>query len=255
MRKPFGTLMMAAVVTAACSSNNPGSTPATGQAPAASAGAAAVPGPGAGATTAAGPAERPTAAPEPARAPAAAPAPEPAKPKFKEVTIPSGTTISLKLQTDVASDTSKVEDKVRATLNKPLVVDGVTAVPAGAEVVGSVIEANQSGRVKGRASVAMRFERLKAGKDTYEIQTARIAREAEATKGEDAKKIGIGAGAGAAVGAIAGGKKGAGIGSLIGGGAGTGVVMVTRGEEMRLGAGTVVTTTLAAALKVTVPLQ
>jgi hypothetical protein len=171
------------------------------------------------------------------------------------VTIPSGTTLSLRLQTPVASDTSKAEDKVRAVLSKALVVDGTTAVPAGAEVVGSVLEANQSGRVKGRASVALRFERLHAWKETYDIHTARIAREAAATKGEDAKKVGIGTGAGAIVGAIAGGKKGAAIGGLVGAGAGTGVVLATRGEEVRLAAGTVVNTKLADALKVTVPIE
>jgi hypothetical protein len=163
--------------------------------------------------------------------------------------------LNVKLQTPLASDTSKAEDKVRATLSKPLVIDGTTAVPAGAEVTGSVLEAHESGRVKGRASIALRFERLHAWKDVYDIRTARISREAAATKGEDAKKIGIGAGAGAAVGAIAGGKKGAGIGALVGGGAGTGVVMATKGEEVRLAAGTVVSTTLAEAVKVTVPLQ
>jgi hypothetical protein len=77
-------------------------------------------------------------------------------------------------------------------------------VPTGAEVVGTVLEANQSGRVKGRASIAFRFDRLSAHSETHDIQTARIARQAAATRQEDAKKIGIGAGAGALIGAIAG---------------------------------------------------
>ncbi|HMS81649.1 MAG TPA: hypothetical protein PKC20_19425, partial [Burkholderiaceae bacterium] len=63
-------------------------------------------------------------------------------------------------------------------------------------------------------------------------------------KKNDAAKVGIGAGAGALVGAIAGGKKGALVGGAVGAGAGTGVVLVTRGDEVTLGAGTVVTTTL-----------
>ena len=258
MKKPILVLSIA-VVTAACSSNTGGSSPAAGQAPEgstavapATAGAAAP----AGGTDVAGHPSRSSAASAEAAVARTAPAAaaEPAKPKFKEVTVPPGTTLSLKLQTDVASDTSKAEDKVRATLNKPLVVDGTTAVPAGAEVLGSVLTAQESGRVKGRAAVAFQFEHLHAWKESYDIQTARIAREAEATKGEDAKKIGIGAGAGAAIGAIAGGKKGAGIGALVGGGAGTGVVMATKGEEVRLAAGTVVSTTLAQALKVNVPI-
>jgi hypothetical protein len=177
------------------------------------------------------------------------------KPQFKEITIPSGTSLSLTLESGVASDTSKVEDTVRAKVAKPIVIDGVEAVPAGAEVVGSVTSAEQSGRVKGRASVAFRFHRLTAWDEAHEITTARIAREAKDTKGSDAKKIGIGAGAGALVGAIAGGGKGAAIGAAVGGGAGTGVVMATRGEEVRLPAGTPVRTTLEAALTVRAPLN
>jgi hypothetical protein len=106
--------------------------------------------------------------------------------------------------------------------------------------------------VAGRASIAFRFDRLRSGDDTYDIHTARIAREAAATKGEDATKIGIGAGAGAVVGAIAGGKKGAAIGSIVGAGAGTGVVMATRGEEVRLGPGAKVKTTFVEPLTIAV---
>ena len=52
------------------------------------------------------------------------------------------------------------------------------------------------------------------------LQTDPIVEEAEATKGEDATKIGVGAGAGAVIGAIVGGKSGAAKGALLGGAAG-----------------------------------
>lgn len=185
---------------------------------------------------------------------AAAPS-EPPKPKFHEATIPSGTSVSLTLVTPVASDSSKIEDTVKAKVSKPVVVDGVTVVPEGAEVHGSVLEANESGRVKGRASVAFRFSKLHAWNDTYEIRSSRIAREAKATKGDDAKKVGIGAGAGALVGALAGGKKGAAVGGAIGAGAGTGVVLATKGDEVRLGPGASVTATIQEPVKILVPIE
>jgi hypothetical protein len=185
---------------------------------------------------------------------AGSPAPAaPVAPRFREVVVPEGTRLSLKLSTTVASDSSRVEDAVRATLASPLVIDGTTVVPAGASVVGSVLEANKAGRVKGRASVAVRFDRLQAWDETYSIRTNRIAREAEATKGEDATKVGIGAGAGALIGAVAGGKKGAVVGGAVGAGAGTGVVLATAGDEVRLAEGTTVSTALAEPLKVLVP--
>lgn len=176
----------------------------------------------------------------------------PAKSRFREVTVPAGTTLNLELETAVSSDKSRSEDPVRASLSAPIRVDGMTVVPAGSEATGSVLEARRSGRVSGRASVAFWFDRLRSGDESYAIRTARIAREAKPTKGEDAKKIGFGAGAGAVIGAIAGGKKGAAIGAAVGGGAGSGVVLATRGQEVRLGRGLRLKTTLEEPLTVQV---
>ena len=91
------------------------------------------------------------------------------------------------------------------------------------------------GRVKGRARVAYRFNSLNHGGERYDITTAPLSHQAEATKGEDATKIAVGAGAGAAIGAMLGGGDGAAKGAAIGGAGGTGVVLATRGEEVRLG--------------------
>lgn len=179
---------------------------------------------------------------------AAAPAPA----QFKEVTIPAGTPLRLTLQSAISSDNSKPEDPVRAKLSSAVVVDGTSVVPAGTEVTGFVVDAKQSGRVKGRAELSWRFTRLQLEGEAHDIRTALISRIAEATKRQDAEKIGIGAGAGAVVGALAGGKKGAVIGTAVGGGAGTGVVLATRGEEVRLGAGAAMSTTLAQPLKILV---
>jgi len=177
------------------------------------------------------------------------------KAEFKEVTIPSGTAMNLTLETAVGSDSSRIEDKVRAKVTNPIMVAGLTAVPAGAEAVGTVTGAEHSGKVKGRASLSLRFNRLTVWDETQEISTARISREAAATKKKDATKIGIGAGAGAVIGAIAGGKKGAAIGTAVGAGGGTGVVLATSGEEVRLAAGTTLRTTLQEPLTVRVPIE
>jgi hypothetical protein len=184
---------------------------------------------------------------------ASVPAPAPAPvPVVREVTIPDGTSLRLDLVTPLDSDSSRVEDTVRATLRESVTVDGTTVLPVGTEVTGTVTEAEGSGRVKGRARLGFRFTALRAGNERYEIQTAPIGLEAEATKGEDAKKIGIGAGIGAAVGAIAGGASGAAKGAAIGAGGGTGVVLATMGKEVRLGAGANVTARLTAPLKIQV---
>jgi hypothetical protein len=169
---------------------------------------------------------------------------------LREVTVPTGTILHLDLVTPLDSATSQVEDAVRATLREAVKVNGETVVPVGAEVTGTVTEAQGSGRVKGRARLGYRFNALRSGKERYTIQTAPIVHEAQASKKEDAKKIGIGAGIGAAVGAIVGGGSGAVKGAAIGGAGGTGVVLATKGKEVRLGAGANINAKLSGPLTV-----
>ncbi len=190
-----------------------------------------------------------------AAAPATAsdsPAPAAPVPTLHEVTIPAGTPIRVTLVTPLASDTSKVEDAVSGTVGESIIVAGTTVVPRGTPITGTVLEANQSGRVKGLASVAFQFDRLDLRGENVRFRTARVTREAAANRKEDVKKGGIGAGVGAIVGGIAGGGKGAAIGGAIGG---TGAVLATRGEEVRLSAGAAVDTTLRDAVTVLVPVD
>jgi hypothetical protein len=171
---------------------------------------------------------------------------------YREVTVADGTMLSIELQTAAASDTSRVEDMVTGVLRKAVIVDGVEVLPSGAVVKGNVVAAEPSGKVKGRARLALRFTSITVDGEPMRITTATIARVAAATKKEDATKVGIGAGAGAVIGAIAGGGKGAAIGGAIGAGAGTGVVLATKGDEVRLTSGTPLAATLSSPLVVRV---
>jgi hypothetical protein len=100
--------------------------------------------------------------------------------------------------------------------------------------------------------IAFRFTSLQTGGEKYNVQTAALTHVAPATKGEDATKIGIGAGAGAVIGGLLGGGDGAAKGAAIGGGAGTGVVLASKGKEMRLAPGADVTSRLTAPVTVRV---
>jgi hypothetical protein len=187
--------------------------------------------------------------------PAAAAARTAAVPVYREFTLPVGTTLPLELTSSIASDVSQVEDTVRATLRNAVMVDGQEVLPAGTEVAGYVTEVERAGRVKGRARLAFRFTSLRHDDERMSLRTEPIVQQAEATKGEDATKIGIGAGAGAVIGAVVGGKSGAAKGAAIGGAAGTGVVVATRGKEVRLEPGTDIPVRLAAPLSIRVRVQ
>src|SRR5438093_4826838 len=101
--------------------------------------------------------------------------------RVTDVTIPSGTTLRLELASAVGSDTSRVEQPVRATLRSPVTINGQVVLPAGSEVTGVVSDAEGSGRVKGRARIAMRFNAMKANGESYDIKTSGYAQEAAAT--------------------------------------------------------------------------
>ncbi len=169
---------------------------------------------------------------------------------YRDVTIPSGTTLSLSLTSSMASDTSSVEDPVTAELTRAVSIDGREVLPAGARLAGNVTQVDDSGRVKGRAMIAFRFTSLQTGGQRYDVRTAALRHVAPATKGEDATKIGIGAGAGAVIGGLLGGGDGAAKGAAIGGGAGTGVVLATKGKDVRLTPGADVTSRLTAPVTV-----
>jgi hypothetical protein len=187
-----------------------------------------------------------------AATPAVAKAPAPARPAFRDVTLPSGTTLPLSLTSSMSSDTSAVEDAVTAELTRTVSIDGLEILPAGARLAGNVTDVDDSARVKGRAMIAFRFTSLQTAGERYDVQTEVLSHLAPATKGEDATKIGVGAGAGAVIGGLLGGKDGAAKGAVIGGGAGTGVVLATKGKEIRLAPGADVTSQLSAPLTVRV---
>ncbi|NOT44924.1 MAG: hypothetical protein HOP14_10025 [Acidobacteria bacterium] len=171
----------------------------------------------------------------------------------RELVLPAGTTLDAALDTTVASNTSNVQDTVRATLASDLVFDGVTVAPRGSVLVGAVTAAEASGRVRGRAELGLRFDRLETPSLSYEIRTRPFYYEAEGTRRDDATTIGIGAAAGAVIGGLTGGAKGAAVGSAIGAGGGTAVVLSTPGEDIRLGAGTSLQVRLTEALVVAAP--
>lgn len=170
----------------------------------------------------------------------------------REVTIPAGTQLPIVVDTAVASNTSRVEQPVRAHLARDVRIDNQTVLPAGSELYGNVTAVRRPGKVKGRSYIAVRFNTLvpRGSNERYSVDTGRISRTGRATKKKDALKIGVPAAGGAAIGALMGGKKGALIGGGVGGGAGTAVVLSTRGEEVRIGRGAPFTLRLGAPIAV-----
>jgi hypothetical protein len=178
----------------------------------------------------------------------------PAKARFREVLVPADTTVDIKLETAVSSETSDAEDVVGGRIASPVVVEGQTVIPTDSPVRGVISHAQAAGKVKGRASLGLRFEELVVDGVMYPI-AASFSRTAPSEATNDAKKIGIPAIGGAVVGGILGGKKGAAIGAAAGGGAGAAVVLTQAGKPVAIEESTVLSLKLGRDVDVRVPVH
>src|SRR5262245_31887586 len=151
--------------------------------------------------------------------------------------LPSGAVIPVRFETSVSSARSEPEDRVRAIVRENVIGNGGVVIPAGSEMRGHVLTAKRSGRVKGRAQLALRFNEVNINGRWHRIGTQRISVTAPDSHKRDAAMIGGGAAAGGIIGAIKDGKEGLAKGVLIGAGTGTGAVLVTRGKEVEIPSG------------------
>ena len=160
----------------------------------------------------------------------------PAPPQPQYETLSAGTKIPVRLQDPLDSGINQSGDTFRAIVDENIQVANRILVPRGSLVEGKLTFVERSGRVKGRAAMSLQFVSIRVGETSYPLQTEILSFEAEATKKEDAAKVGIASGIGAAIGAIAGGGKGAAIGAAVGAGAGGAGVVATRGKEVKFNA-------------------
>ncbi len=163
----------------------------------------------------------------------------------REVRLPEGTSIQVRLSHGLSSATARREDRVDATVAEPVRGNGVLALPAGTPVRGVVRAAEPAERPSKGGRIEIEFDSLYLDDTRVEIR-GRVAQIQES--GERGKKAGIGAVVGGVLGGLLGGKGGAIAGILIGGG---GAVVATKGEDVELPAGTVLTVRLEEPLVLT----
>ena len=73
-------------------------------------------------------------------------------------TIPSGTTVSVRLGQTISSDKARPGDSWAGTLSNDVVVDGRVVARRGDPVQGRVVDAKASGRLSGTALVALQSQ-------------------------------------------------------------------------------------------------
>ncbi len=184
---------------------------------------------------------QPGASPEEARSAK----PEPAR---AEIVIPKGTQLHVRIDESLDTKRNRAGDQFRASLAEPVVLEGKTVVPKGTRFVGHVTESDASGRLKGRAILAITLDSFELGGKDYRVRTGSIDRVSADHKKRNLSLIGGGAGLGALIGGLAGGGKGALIGAGAGAGAGTAGAAATGKREIGIAAESLLTFPLRASV-------
>lgn len=160
------------------------------------------------------------------------------------LTVPAGTRLVIRTVETIDSSQHSAGHRFRGQLEGALVVDGVTVAPRGTFVHGRIVAAQQSRRMTGSSELVAEFTDLMIDDQLIPISTGALgaqgAEEAGRTVGRTARA--------AALGGLIGGSSGARTGAKVG----VGASILTSGSSINIPRGTILETTLAAAL--TIPL-
>lgn len=168
------------------------------------------------------------------------------------ITLPEGTSLAVTLDQSLASNQNRPGDDFDASLAAPIVVNGRAVIPKGARVSGRVVDAKESGRLKGVALLRLELASIEVNGTSYDVQTTAITRTGSSHTKRNTAMIGGGTAAGAIIGAIAGGGKGAAIGAAAGAGAGTATAAATGKKDIVIPAETQLSFRLTQAVTVEV---
>jgi hypothetical protein len=167
------------------------------------------------------------------------------------VSLPEGTSIRVRLDSDLGSNISHAGDSFTATVAEDVMKGGEVVIAKGARAEGTVVDAKALGRFKGGAALAVKLDRVTSRWGSYPVETSSVSQAQQGKGKRSATMIGGGAGLGALIGGLAGGGKGAAIGALAGGGAGTAGTAFTGNKPIVLPAETVLTFKLDHSVRIT----
>jgi hypothetical protein len=177
-----------------------------------------------------------TVAPSATTSSAAESAPPPADSAMpsNKVTVPAGTRLYVRMIDSIDTSQNRVGDKFQASLEQPLVVGDRILAPKDALVYGQIAESRQAGRYAGRSELRLELTGIEVNGQVVPISTGAYDLAGKSRGKQTAERTGIGAGAGALLGALIGGGKGALAGAAIGGGGATAIQVMTHGQQLHI---------------------
>ena len=163
--------------------------------------------------------------------------------------LPSGTEISIRLIDSIDSERNNEGDEFRASLEEPVMVDGMIVAPKGADAQVKLVSEQESGKLTGRAQLSVQLLWFSVNGRMIPVRSTQVT-EGSSSRGARTAKSAAAVGAvGAIIGAIAGGGSGAAIGAGAGAAAGAGSQVFMKGQRVRIPSETVLTFTTLQTIK------
>jgi hypothetical protein len=180
------------------------------------------------------------------------PPPPPPQPVSRTVTVASGTTLPIRVTEALETGQTQQGQMFHGTVASDIYSGDAVAIPRGTSVIGRVVDAKDAAHFSGSSLLSIELTALDVNGKQISVVTAPYVQQGKGRGKNTALKTGGGAAIGAIIGGLAGGGKGAAIGAASGGGIGAGVNGVTRGEQVKIPAETLVNFQLQSPVSVTV---
>jgi len=172
---------------------------------------------------------------QPAPAPRSSASPAPGRvPDASGLTIPADTPITVRMIEAVNSDSARLGQTFRASLDEPVYVNGQQILPRGADVLTKLVDDRRSGKLQGRTVLTLALVNINVGGRTVDVTSGDVQTASEARGTKTAKVVGGTTALGAVIGAIAGGGQGAAIGAVSGAAVGGGAQVLTNGQQVKI---------------------
>jgi hypothetical protein len=150
------------------------------------------------------------------------------------VDLPQGTNLVVRLIDGVDSEVARPGQTFSGSMDEPVMINGETVIPRGADVTLKLVDAKESGKLTGRAELTLDLQSVRVDGRMVDLNTQTVSRVSDSRGARTAKVAGGTAAVGAIIGAIAGGGKGAAVGAAAGGAAGAGAEIITKGQRVKI---------------------
>ncbi len=158
----------------------------------------------------------------------------PPPPVMANFTLPAGTNLLVRMIDAVDSETNRVGQTFRASLDTPVMLDGNAVIPRGADAVVKLVDSQESGKLSGKADLKLALQSISVNGRLVDVNSQTVTEESASRGARTAKVAGGTAAVGAIIGAIAGGGKGAAIGAGAGAAAGAGSQVIMSGQKVHI---------------------